>query len=259
MTRLVRVELLKLRTMRVTYGLLAAAVAVTALFSALEASRTGRRVPPLSTTAGFGDVTTVAGVAIILAAILGVIATSGEFRHTAATLTYLATPDRRRVLGAKAAAAAIVGAGYGLAAGIVSTAVGLIYVAVKGDHVALGTTTLVGHVAGAGVGAALLAAVGVAIGSLIRAQLAGVIGVFVWCLVIESILGGSVAAIRPYLPYTLATTLGGAKLGAGAFGPGYSVSSQQALPFLAGAAFLAAIAIAFSVLAERSTLRHDIT
>ena len=41
MTRLVRIELLKLRTMRVTYGLLAAPVALTALFSSLEASRAG--------------------------------------------------------------------------------------------------------------------------------------------------------------------------------------------------------------------------
>jgi hypothetical protein len=89
--------------------------------------------------------------------------------------------------------------------------------------------------------------------------LAGVIAVFVWCMVIESILGGSISAIRPYLPYTAATTLGGAKLGAGAFGPGYSVSSQQALPFLAAAALLAAVAVAISLVAERTTLRHDIT
>jgi hypothetical protein len=54
MIRLVRVELLKLRTMRVTYGLLAAAAAVTALFSALEASGAGRSVPPVSTAAGLG-------------------------------------------------------------------------------------------------------------------------------------------------------------------------------------------------------------
>jgi ABC-2 type transport system permease protein len=259
MTGLVRVELLKLRTMRVTYGLLAAAVVVTALFSALEASRAGRAVSPISTAAGLGDVTTASGVAMILAAVLGVIVTSGEFRHTSATLTYLATPDRRRVLGAKAVATALAGACYGLAAGIAATAVGLAYVAGKGDHVTLGAATLAGHVAGAGAGAALLAAVGVGIGSLIRAQLAGVIGVFVWCMVIESILGGSVSAIRPYLPYTAATTLGGAKLGAGAFGPGYSVSSQAALPFLGAAALVAAIAIAISLLAERTTVRHDIT
>jgi len=259
MTRLVRVELLKLRTMRVTYGLLAAAVAVTVLFSALEASRAGRAVPPISTAAGLGDVTTVSGVAMILAAVLGVIVTSGEFRHTSATLTYLATPDRRRVLGAKAVGTALVGACYGLVAGIVATTVGLAFVAGDGDHVTLGAATLAGHVAGAGAGAALLAAVGIGIGSLIRAQLAGVVGVFVWCMVIESILGGSISAIRPYLPYTAATTLGGAKLGAGAFGPGYSVSSQVALPFLGAAALIAAIAIAISLLAERTTVRHDIT
>ncbi len=259
MTRLVRVELLKLRTMRVTYGLLAAAVAITALFSALEASRAGRSVPPVSTAAGLGDVTTVSGVAMILACVLGVIVTSGEFRHTSATLTYLATPDRRRVLGAKAIATALFGACYGLAAGIAATAVGLIFVASYGNPVNLGTATMIGHIASASAGAALLAALGVGVGSLIRAQLAGVIGVFVWCMVIESILGGTISAIRPYLPYTAATTLGGAKLGAGAFGPGYSVSSQQALPFLAAAALVAAFAAAISLLAGRTIVRHDIT
>ncbi|HEU5391667.1 MAG TPA: hypothetical protein VFV73_37785 [Streptosporangiaceae bacterium] len=259
MTRLVRVELLKLRTMRVTYGLLAAAAAVTALFSSLQASGAGRSVPSVSTAAGLGDVTTVGGVAMILAAVLGVIVTSGEFRHTNITLTYLATPDRRRVLGAKAIATAFVGAGYGVAAGIVATAVGLAFVAAHGYPVTIGGATMIGHIAGAGAGAALLAALGVGVGSLIRAQLAGVIGVFVWCMVIESILGGSLSAIRPYLPYTVATTLGGAKLGAGAFGPGYSISSQQALPFLAAAALLAAVAAAVAVIASRTTVRRDIT
>jgi len=259
MTRLVRVELLKLRTMRVTYGLLAAAAAVTALFSSLQASGAGRSVPPVSTAAGLSDVTTVSGVAMILAAVLGVIVTSGEFRHTNITLTYLATPDRRRVLGAKAIATAFVGACYGLAAGIVATAVGLAFVAAHGDPVTVGAATMIGHIAGAGAGAALLAALGVGVGSLIRSQLAGVIGVFVWCLVIESILGGSLSAIRPYLPYTAATTLGGAKLGAGAFGPGYSVSAQQALPFLAAAALLAAVAAAVAAIASRTTVRGDIT
>jgi ABC-type transport system involved in multi-copper enzyme maturation permease subunit len=259
MTRLVRVELLKLRTMRVTYGLLAAAVAVTALFSSLEASRAGRSVPPVSTAAGLGDVTTVGGVAMILACVLGVIVTSGEFRHTTATLTYLAVPDRRRVLGAKAVAAALAGACYGFAAGIVATTVGLVFVAADGDRVTLGTATMIGHIVGAGAGAAVLAVLGVIVGSLIRAQLAGVIGVFVWCMVIESILGGTVSAIRPYLPYTVSTTLGGAKLGAGAFGPGYSVSGQQALPFLAGAALVLGVAAALAAVASRTTVRRDIT
>lgn len=259
MNRLIRAELLKLHTMRVTYGVLAAAVVVTALFASLEASRAGRRVAPVSTAAGLGSVTTATGVAMILAAVLGVIATSGEYRHGSATLTYLTTPGRVRVLIAKATAVAVAGAGYGIAAGLAATAVGLGFVLGQGDHVTLGAATLAGHIAGAGVGAALLGVLGVGLGSLVRSQLAGVIGVFVWCLVLESILGGTVTAVRPYLPYTAASTLGGAKLGAAAFGPGYTVSGQQALPFIAAAALVAAIGAACSALASRTTLGSDIT
>jgi hypothetical protein len=198
-------------------------------------------------------------MAMIFAAVLGVIVATGEFRHFTATTTYLATPNRKRVQLAKAGAAAILGAGYGVAAGIASTTVGLIFVAAKGDSVTVSTAAIIGHVLGAGVGAALAAVVGVAVGSLVRAQLPAVIGVFVWCMVLESILGGQVSSIRPYLPYTAAATLGGSKLGAAAFGPGYTVSSQAALPFLAAAALVAAIAIAVAAIATRTTVCADVT
>src|ERR1700753_3351683 len=180
--RLVRTELLKLRTMRVSYGLGLAALAVTALFAALQAARAGDRVGPVSTAAGLGSVTTATGIALVFAAILGVLASTGEFRHGNATLTYLATPARRRVLAAKAVAAALAGALYGLAAGVVATGVGLIFVAARGDHVTLGAGALTDHILGAGLAAGLFAAVGVAAGALIRSQLAGVIVVFAWCL-----------------------------------------------------------------------------
>jgi hypothetical protein len=78
-------------------------------------------------------------------------------------------------------------------------------------------------------------------------------------MVIETILGGSIAAIRPYLPYTAASTLGGAKLGAAAFGPSYSVSGQQALPFIAAAGLIAAMVALVAVIAARTTARGDIT
>jgi TRAP-type C4-dicarboxylate transport system permease small subunit len=259
MTRLVRAEILKLRTVRVSSGLLLATVAITVLFTSLEARRAGRRVPPLATHAGLATVTTGTGMAMVLAAVLGVIVATGEFRHFTATTTYLAMPNRTRVQLAKAAAAAILGAGYGVASGIAATGVGLVFVAAKGDTITVSTATIVGHILGAGVGAALAAVVGVGVGSLVRAQLPAVIGVFVWCMVIESILGGQVTSTRPYLPYTAASTLGGAKLGAAAFGPGYTVSSQAALPFLAAAALVAAIAIGFVSVATRTTVRADIT
>jgi ABC-2 type transport system permease protein len=261
-SRLIRTELLKLRTMRLTYGLLAVAAALSALFALLENNRAGHGqagVPSLSTAAGLDTVTTVTGFAMLFAAVLGAIAATGEFRHATATLTYLATPRRSRILAAKAVAAAAVGALFGLAAGLIATGVGLIFASARGDHVALSAAALAGHIGGATVGAAVLAALGAALGSLVRSQLAAVIGIFVWAIVIESIIGGLYTSVRPYLPYTVATTLAGARLGNAAFGPAHGLSGGGPLPFIAGLALLAGLTAVISLAAARLTLPRDIT
>jgi ABC-2 type transport system permease protein len=262
MTRLVRTELLKLATMRLTYGLLAIAAALSALFSLLEdngAGAAGSGVPPISTSGGLRTVTTVTGFAMLFAAVLGSIVANGEFRHSTATLTYLATPKRTRVLLAKVIASSCVGSLFGLAAGIIATGVGLAFVAGHGDYVALSAGTLVGHVVGAVVGAVLLAALGVAVGSLVRSQLATVIGIFVWAIIIESLIGGLYTSTRPYLPYTAATALAGTKLGSAAFGPAHGLNGGAPLPFAAGAALIAAFVAAAALIAARTTVRRDIT
>jgi ABC-2 type transport system permease protein len=262
MTRLVRTELLKLATMRLTYGLLAVAAALSALFSLLEnneAGRAGSGVPPISTADGLRTVTTVTGFAMLFAAVLGSIVANGEFRHSTASLTYLATPKRTRVLLAKVIASSCAGSLFGLVAGIIATGVGLAFAAGRGGHVALPAGTLVGHVAGAVVGAGLLAAFGVAIGSLVRSQLATVIGIFVWAIIIESLIGGLYTSTRPYLPYTAATALAGTKLGSAAFGPAHGLNGGDPLPFVAGAALIGALAAAAALIAARTTVRRDIT
>lgn len=262
MTRLVRLEWLKLRTMRVGFGLLATSAALTALFASLEASRAGNAqsgVAALYTASGLGTVTTVTGWSMIFAAVLGVIVTSGEYRHYTATLTYLGTPKRERVLAAKTLTAAGAGAIFGLVSGLVATGVGLVFVAAHGYHVTLGTGTLVAHIAGAAVGAALFGAIGAGVGALLRSQLAGAITVFVWALVVESIIGGLFTSIRPYLPYTAATTLAGIKLGGAAFGPAHDVAGGGPLPFVAAAALVLGVAALLDAIAARTTLRQDVT
>lgn len=122
MTRLVRIELLKLRTTRLTYGLLALAAALTALDAILRAARAGHgKLAPLSTATGLASVLTVTGFAMIIACVLGVTVSSGEFRHQTATLTYLEFPRRSRVLVAKLIAAALVGLVFGTAGSAVTT------------------------------------------------------------------------------------------------------------------------------------------
>ncbi len=261
MIRLIRVELVKIRTTRLTYGLLATAVALTALFTALEASRAGSGpVAPLSTAAGLDAVITGGVWALLLAAVLGVTVSSGEYRHATITATYLVSPRRDRVLAAKSVAAAAAGAVFGLAGWLVATGIGLGLAAADGYPVALGPATLARYAAGHAVAGALLAAIAVSIGALVRSQLAAVIGVFVWAIVVESVVGGLYHAVQPYLPYTAATTLSGSVLGGAAFGPAHGAASAATpLPFAAAAALLAVIALALAAIAARTTVEKDVS
>jgi ABC-2 type transport system permease protein len=264
MTLLLRAELLKLRTVRVTGGLILTVAALTALFAVIESSLAGKAsgtyaVASLATAAGQTTVTTLTSWSMVFAAVLGVLVASGEFRHSSAALTYLATPDRTRVLLAKMPAAALTGAAFGLLAAAISTGVGLAFTAGRGDAIVLGISAMLGHAAGAMAGAALLAMTGAGLGSLIRSQLAGIIAIFIWALVIESLIGGLFPSIRPYLPYTAATTLAGIKLGGAAFGPAHTVTSGSPLPFAAAAALLIGVAALISLVAARTTMQRDIT
>ena len=263
LARLVRVELLKIRATRLNYGLLGAAAAITALFAVLESARAGSGAPntpaSLSTPAGLSQVMTAGVWALMFAAVLGVTVSSGEFRHRTATFTYLAAPDRNRVLAAKAIAAALAGAVLGLAGFAVSAVSSLAFVAARGYSVSLGAATFADRGAGGLVAGGLLAAIGVVLGTLVRSQLAGVIGVFVWAMIIESLIGGLFTAVRPYLPYTAASTLAGTPLGGAAFGPAHGVNGGTPLPFAAATALLAAIALVGGIIAARTTVRRDVT
>ena len=261
MINLIRVELLKLRTVRLSYGLLAAAVVLTAAFSVIESVRAGTNsLPPLSTAAGVDNVVTGGVWSLIFAGILGATLSSGEFRHATATGTYLVTPHRNRVLAAKVVAAALAGTVFGLLGWAVSTGVGLGFVAAHGYANPLSVATIAGYAGGHIVGAALLAAIGAALGSLIRSELAVVIGIPVWSIVVESALGGLFNSVQPYLPYTAATTLAGTKLGSAAFGPAHdAATTATALPFAGAAALLAGIAVVIALVAARTTVRRDVS
>ncbi len=263
MVHLIRVELLKLRTARTTYGLLAATALLTAIVSVAEASRAGSGgVASLATASGLTTVTTLTGWAMLLAALLGVMISAGEFRHKTATLTYLASPHRGRVLAAKVVAAACAGVIFGLAGALVATGIGIAFAAGDGQPLALSTAALIGHGAGATLGAALLAALGVALGSIIRSQLAGIVNLLIWALVLEPTIGGLFTALRPYLPYTAATTLAGAPLGVGPGGLRVAVHHSNAvagpLPFVAATGFLIAVIALLSTAAARTTVQRDI-
>ena len=261
MIRQIRIELLKLTTVRLTYGLLAFAAALTAIFSAVEASRAGKvsGVAPLDTYSGLSTIVTDGVWGLIFAAMLGVTISSGEFRHQTATLTYLATPNRSLVLAAKTVAGAAGGAVFGLVVYLAATGVGLGFVAGHRYPVSIGAVTVVRFALGHLVGGALMGGLGAVLGSLVRSQLAAVIGVFVWSIILESLIGGLFTSVRPYLPYTAATSLAGTALGTAGFGPSRAVSAGAPLPFAAATALPVGLAAVLALVASRTTLRQDIT
>ena len=97
---------------------------------------------------------------------------------------------------------------FGAVTTLVTIGIGLAFVAGHGYPVVLGAGTIAHYAIGATVGAALLAVVGVAVGSLLRSQLAAAIAVLVWSFFVEPILGGFYDWLAPYLPFTATTTTG---------------------------------------------------
>jgi ABC-2 type transport system permease protein len=253
MTATIRAELLKLRTARLPWGLLALTVGLTSLERVLFDSNAGgtghMAIPSLGTYAGQSQAINITGEMLLLVTVVGVVVAGGEYRHRTATSTYLATPNRRRVLAAKAVAAAAIGLVFGLAGAAAATGIGLAFVAGGGHDLLLSAATVARYAAGATLGAAILAVAGVAVGSLIRSQVGAIIAVFVWGFVIEQSVGGIYSSAQRYLPYTAAGAMAGTKLGI----------EKRPLTFAAAIALLAASALTISLVAARTTVDADIT
>src|SRR6266545_7524569 len=139
MTRLVRAELAKLRTVRLFYGV-AAAVGAPA--------------------------TMLAGAALLL----GILGMAGEFRHHTITQTFLTTPDRGRVVAAKLAAYSLTGIAVAVLTLTVTMAVALPWLSAKGLAVSVLDGELGRALAGTLLAAGLCGLLGVGVGALVRNQ-----------------------------------------------------------------------------------------
>ena len=65
----------------------------------------------------------------------------------------------------------------------------------------------------AAVAGALWAVIGLGLGSLLRNQVASVIGLFVWVLIVENLLIDSVPEVSRHMPGTLAQAVAGSQVG----------------------------------------------
>ena len=126
MTALVSAELLKLRTTRTALGFFVVTVLLTLLLYGA-----GFATTEINSAQDVENAFNGAGIATVLLLILGIVATTGEYRHRTITGSLLATPDRRRYLASKLIAYLLTGATLGALAIVVVMVVGLPWLAAR--------------------------------------------------------------------------------------------------------------------------------
>jgi ABC-2 type transport system permease protein len=248
-TSLLRAELLKVRTTRLVVGLLAAVVGLAGIGvvgSILTAGDGG--TPPLETAAGVRNVFGNAGVASILALIMGILVVTGELRHGTITQTFLLTPRRPLVVVAKLAAMVVVGLVFGAVAVAVTLAVALPWLAAKDVSVDVLSGDVATVLLAAVLSCALYGVIGVGVGAVIRNQVAAVVIALVWEFVLQGIVVALLPAVGKWLPQGAARALGQETLADGSL-----------LPAWAGGLVLVAYAALFAAVGARLLVRRDIT
>jgi ABC-type transport system involved in multi-copper enzyme maturation permease subunit len=206
-----RAELLKQRTTRTILGLFAAMLGLVLLAVLLHsfglpADALGDASRQLMVL-GRGEF-----LGALFAALLGALSVTSEIRHGTIRPTFLATPQRARVVAAKVSMGVLIGAGFGLVAGAVATIVGAAALQERGIDVQLDAGDYALLVAGATGAAALWAAIGVGIGALVRHQVPTMIGLCAWLLFVEGLLAdstGGLGDVARFLPGSAAAAISG--------------------------------------------------
>jgi ABC-2 type transport system permease protein len=233
MTALVRAELLKLRTLRSTYW---AAGALFATMLAVAIPALGSAGKEFHTPSELRDTVIAIGyVAVFFLAVLGAMASAGEYRHGTISQRFLAAPARQRVLFAKLIAFAVVGAVTTFVLTGLGAAIGQVVVSSQGYTLGLADAG-VSMMAGAALAGAAAGMLGVIVGFLTRNPTNAIVVIFATWMV-EKIAG------LPG-PFTLAEGVLG-------------LEGPLSLGVAAGA--LAAVTAVLALVAQRVVIPRDVT
>jgi ABC-2 type transport system permease protein len=198
MTALLHAELIKLRTTRTFAAVAAAALALSLLVVILRTTLDGGLAGQDAHSLFGGNVT---GLFILL---LGAIGITGEWRHRTIATSVLAAPDRVRLLAAKALSYAAAGAVLALVTTAATMLVGTLILWGSGE-MTLGLVELDVLWRNLAI-AALLGALGVGVGALVRNQIVAVTGLLVIGLFLEPTLSTLVPDVARFGPTVGAPT-----------------------------------------------------
>ena len=194
--RLLRAELLKLVTTRLLLWLGLLLLALEVLVTTLHVTQDS--ASSLAEPRNQRDVIGIAAVAALVALIVGVVSSAGEYGHGTISHTFLVAPVRERVVVAKVLAGALAGVVLAAFAGVVAWVLGALLLSARSIPVHLGSADVMRPVFGTLLAAAVAAGLGVGFGFLVRRQTAAIVVVFIWLLVAEPLL--AIANVNQYAP-----------------------------------------------------------
>jgi uncharacterized membrane protein len=181
----------------------------------------------------------------MFALVLGIRSFTDEFGHGSIVPTLVVTPDRRRVVVAKVVTSAAAGAALAAVAQAVMLILAVVLIAAKDASIRFEAKDLVA-MGGLVMAGGLWGAIGVAVGALVRHQVAAVVGALVWVLLLENLGSGLVGDVGKFL------------LGQAAHGLAQASQAGTALEPAPAAIVLVAYAAAAAAAAVVRTVRTDV-
>lgn len=201
--------------------------------------------------------TTAASLGYAFPALIGVLAFAGEFRHKTISPTFLATPNRTKVVLAKMVSALPMGFIYGLAGTAASVLAGAAILKLNNLDPLLGHGHTWEIIARSVLALTVWLVVGVALGALLTNQVAAIVTLLVFTQFIEPIARITLATtswgenVAKFLPGSAGDAIAGGSL--------YSaMSTGTLLPMWGGVAVLLGYAAFFAIIGRATVLSRDI-
>ena len=256
--RLLASELRKVIYVRSNWGILIAAVFISALSTAvtvpiLQADNSAFNLS-LNSTEGADGVYANAVSGYIFAIILGVIMMASEFRHGTAVATFLTSPKRSRVVLAKLGVGAIASSVLMLISALAGIIAGWIALQTVEDAGTPSENLFLNLILASVLAGVVLGIIGLAIGTLVKNQLLAIVATLVYLFVIDPLLLALAPDAGKYLPTGLITAMLNLDIDA----PEFGIDTNELLsPFMA-AGLLVVIGFVFASVAMVTSLRRDI-
>jgi ABC-2 type transport system permease protein len=195
---LYRADARRLATTRTSWGLLLGAIAVVVIgtFSTISS------MDPIHISGAMHDQPFYLLTSVnlgVFAVVFGIRIFTDEFRHGTIVPAALVTTSRRRLFLGKAVVAAMATAVGSAIALLAMVATAIATASMKGASLGV-VSDDIGAFAGLIVGMAAWSAIGVAIGGIVRHQVAAIVGGVIWTLVAENLASGLVGNASAFLP-----------------------------------------------------------